>query len=65
MKNHFYRIRLPPLNVAIFNTDVCNCVLGATQMNYLAAGEDLSGSQYAVTHVRIKVVTFKGGHLMR
>ena len=38
MENHFYHIRWPPLNVTIFDTDVCNSVLGATPMNYLTAG---------------------------
>ena len=30
MKNHFYHIRLPPLNVTVFITQVRNCVMGAT-----------------------------------
>ena len=33
MKNHFYHIRCPPLNVTIFITQVRNCVMGATPMN--------------------------------
>ena len=32
-KNHFYHIRLPPLNVFIFITHVRNCVMGATPIN--------------------------------
>ena len=34
MENHFYHIRLPPWNVTIFITHVCNCIIGATPMNW-------------------------------
>ena len=32
MENHFYRNRLPPLNVTIFITHMLNYVMGATPM---------------------------------
>ena len=29
MENHFYHIGLPPLNVTVFITHVCNCLNGS------------------------------------
>ena len=34
MKNHFHDISLPPLNVTISITHVCNCVMRATPMDW-------------------------------
>ena len=40
MKNHFYNIRWPPLNVAIF---ISHCVMGSTPMTIVIAHAFLSG----------------------
>ena len=51
MKNHFYHIRCPPLNVTIFIMHVCNCVIGATPMTWSDTPDRFS---CAAAHINLK-----------
>ena len=48
MENQFYHMRWPFLNVTIFITHMCNCIMGATPMHFLKMAEEKEASSLAL-----------------